>query len=1130
MFVRRSATVLGSAALLVLGTAVPAQATEPAAPGPAPGPVKDRTVTLITGDKVIVDGAGHAVHTQPARGREGMRFLVQQDAARLVVTPTDAVPLIAAGRLDQRLFDVTGLLAAGYTDARRDTLPLIVAGRPDLASKAITPGVAVTRYLPSVDGAAVQVRKADAAAFWSVVPKDTAAPGTAVAPGTGTALGDPGAAPGAGTIWLDGLRKPMLDHIVPRIGAPVAWQAGLTGRGVTVAVLDTGVDPTHPDLAGQVVEARNFVDDDQPVDQVGHGTHVASTIAGTGSASDGRYRGVAPDTSLLNGKVCAVDGCPESAILAGMQWAVDRHARVVNLSLGGSDNAEIDPLEEAVNRLTEQAGTLFVIAAGNAGRCSAHDRVASPASADAALSVGAVDGTDAFASFSCQGPRVGDGAVKPDITAPGAGIVAARAKGTPNGDQNPVDDWYTRLSGTSMATPHVAGSAALLAQAHPEWTAGQLKAQLMASARVNPANTAFQQGAGRVDLARALTQTLTTSPTSVSLPGQPWPHTDDTPVTRTLTYHNAGSAPITLALAVTATGPDGAPAPAGMVRLSADTLTVPAGGSADVDVTADTSVAGPDGDYAGRLVATGPDETPLSTPLGTQREVESYNLTLRHRDRAGATPTAAVGYLMGDFDQRYNLRYTTTAGTTTIRLPRGSYAAGALVQTGTGADAPMALLGTPKVDLTHDVDLTFDARTAKPIDVRPPRASARLPEGLVKVDMSTAHDLVSFGLYVHDGYQRLTMGHVGADGDPARFRASVHGDWLQPDQDGQGADSPYIYHLTWYSLGRMFDGLYRRPGTSDLATVHADYPGPHDRYVTTSSVAVPNDNVQPSVYLQQDFPLPNRITHFFQPDGVAWVTTAYRYRLVDGDKVSEATQSTDNLVYRRGQVTRERWWAGVLGPTLAQPNWFAYQTLGGGMRIVVPPFGDGNPGHFGTLLTDTARTTLYRDGTQVAQSGSAGQIRYRPPAAAATYRLDTEATQSIFDTSTRITASWRFQAPALTATYTVLPILAVRFAPEVDQTIRAPGGRPFQIPITVQRSVVPESAGGTPVPEVASLTVEASQDDGASWQPVFLRKSADQWTATLYHKVSGFVSLRATAVDLAGNSVEQTIIRAYGLR
>ncbi|WP_436757695.1 S8 family serine peptidase [Streptosporangium sp. V21-05] len=193
---------------------------------------------------------------------------------------------------------------------------------------------------------------------------------------------------------------------MPRTGAPAAWARGLDGTGVKVAVLDSGIDDTHPDLAGKIAGRSNFVPDYEGDDDLnGHGTHVASTLAGTGAATGGRYRGVAPGATLLDGKVCfdyGGDGlCPESSILEGMQWAVASGAKVVNLSLGAPDAPGVDPLEAAVDGLTDRYDALFAVAAGNRGLART---IGSPASADAALAVGAVTKTGEVDSYVQQGP------------------------------------------------------------------------------------------------------------------------------------------------------------------------------------------------------------------------------------------------------------------------------------------------------------------------------------------------------------------------------------------------------------------------------------------------------------------------------------------------------------------------------------------------------------------------------------------------------------------------------------------------------------------------------------------------------------------------------------------------------
>ncbi|WP_445270826.1 S8 family peptidase, partial [Streptomyces sp. DSM 41634] len=206
--------------------------------------------------------------------------------------------------------------------------------------------------------------------------------------------------------WRDGVRQASLDRSVPQIGTPAAWKAGFTGKGVKIAVLDTGTDSTHADLKGQILASNNFSASKDTKDRVGHGTHVASIAAGTGAASKGKFKGVAPDAKLLSGKVLDDEGYGEdSGILAGMEWAVAQGADIVNLSLGGEDTPDVDPLEAAVNKLTAEKGVLFAIAAGNEG--DGAGTVGSPGSADAALTVGAVDVKDKLAEFSSRGPRVG---------------------------------------------------------------------------------------------------------------------------------------------------------------------------------------------------------------------------------------------------------------------------------------------------------------------------------------------------------------------------------------------------------------------------------------------------------------------------------------------------------------------------------------------------------------------------------------------------------------------------------------------------------------------------------------------------------------------------------------------------
>lgn len=166
-------------------------------------------------------------------------------------------------------------------------------------------------------------------------------------------------------MWLDGKVRATLSDTTAQIGAPDVWSGGNTGEGVGVAVLDTGVDAGHPDFAGRIAATASFVPDQDVTDRNGHGTHVASTVAGTGAASGGVEKGVAPGASLHIGKVLDNSGSgQDSWVLAGMEWAVrDQHAKIVSMSLGDSPTDGTDPLSEAVNWLSAETGALFVVAA-----------------------------------------------------------------------------------------------------------------------------------------------------------------------------------------------------------------------------------------------------------------------------------------------------------------------------------------------------------------------------------------------------------------------------------------------------------------------------------------------------------------------------------------------------------------------------------------------------------------------------------------------------------------------------------------------------------------------------------------------------------------------------------------------
>ncbi len=299
---------------------------------------------------------------------------------------------------------------------------------------------------------------------------------------------------------------------------------GVTGAGVTVAVIDSGVKP-HADLPATRIKA--FVDfvrgQTTPYDDYGHGTHVAGIVAGSG-ATHSSYKGVAPSASIVALKVLAADGTGKTSdVMAALEWVLANHVayniRIVNLSLGHPiyEAAATDPLVQLVEQLTKR-GILVVVSAGNMGRNAigqtVYGSVTSPGNAQGAMTVGAADNKltlprsdDGAAPFSSRGPTRFDLFLKPDVLAPGYQMASLRSVGSTLDLKYPtlkIGTSYFRLNGTSQAAPVVAGGAALLFQANPRLTSHTAKAILQFTAQRLTSVDLFTQGAGEVNLAGAV--------------------------------------------------------------------------------------------------------------------------------------------------------------------------------------------------------------------------------------------------------------------------------------------------------------------------------------------------------------------------------------------------------------------------------------------------------------------------------------------------------------------------------------------------------------------------------------------------------------------------------------------------
>lgn len=1125
------------ATALVAGLISPATAAQ-AEPRGTAGPGRTQTITLISGDKVVVDERGGLVGVE---GRPGMKFAQYVQDDHQYVVPADAVDALGQDRVDKRFFDVTALHSFGYTDDKIDRIPVLDNGFR----------------------AAAAVPKKEAEQRWK-----------------GRA-----AARSAGKLWLNGKAKISLDQSVPMVGAPAAWQSGFDGTGVTVAVLDTGYDQNHPELAGVVSQSKDFT----PAgiqDNIGHGTHVAATIAGH---SD-KYTGVAKGAKLAVGRVCEAEWCEESAILAGMEWAArEVRAKVVNMSLGtqmASDGT--DPLSAKANELTAETGALFVAAAGNSG-----DRVKvnGPAAADAALAVANLTKSGTVNEWSSRGPRHKDFAVKPDIAAPGTDIVAARAEGTLW--EYYVDDLHAKLTGTSMAAPHVAGAAAILAQRNPSWTAAELKANLMAT--VKPvADTPANVGAGLLDVGRAVSQQVRADVGSLSFGLLEWPHTKT--FTKTITYSNASAEPVSLALQHDLGADFSVPA----------SVTVPAGGTAKVDVVLDPRKG--NGTFFGHVKASGGDVS-LTTAVGAYVQEERRTLTLSVTGRDGKPVPDEFVVLVNMATKEASIM-DITDGVGSARIGVGDYAViGRIDEKTANYDwfAPMSATEVAgRVSLTADATVTLDARQGKQIslqlpddksevwyrnaDLRVPfkpgkisgvasiidgrvplyglSFGAALPELTYDSALKAGQPLISVvggfpvrywesSTYLKPGEHQLDVAERGADvrgklalvrttgEDPYEVARTMQEAgavavlWAGPVPFGFSTrsvipviavaehhvtttparltlraitGSPVSYALYLQDKGKLPVGT-RKLRHSELAEVKARYHASgEDGYVGQRNYPVING--LPLLHLgamDEDLLGPVQRTEYYSAgNGLGWYH--------EGFEGATSWADLKTVTYEPGKKYERSNHRAVASPRFGRPTAVTW-SLGGGVdrtgdliTVRISPFG-------GSTWVENWRNSGFGSVELRHDNEVVGYSDYRGGTLPATakdgrYTMTLSAGRDTPALSKNAWTTWGFSGAADGK----LPLLEVDYTLPVDMRNSWKAGVPMPVKFSAARQ-----AGAAGKATIRELRAYASFDDGVNWVPV--KSLVPPGGAP-----GGFVSLKVVAEDTDGNTIDQTVVRAYRLR
>ncbi|MFD7230424.1 S8 family serine peptidase [Streptomyces sp. NPDC059881] len=1249
-------TVMGAATAAVLaatavGPSVAAGPRDGAADGrpltgsraAAAAEARSVAVTLVTGDRVVVRGAGTASPAAAALPREdGSVPLLQtrQSGRDLYVYPEGAAAALAAGRVDEELFNVTGLIRQGYDDAHSTSLPLIAVYGTDVARSApATPrGAERSLVLDAVDGVALKADKKQAAGFWA----DVTSPRSR-------------AAAGLTKLWFDRKVRATLDRSTAQVHAPEAWAAGYDGKGTKVAVLDTGADAEHPDLKGRITAQENFTDSADAGDRQGHGTHTISTVGGSGAASGGSKKGVAPGAELLNGKVLNDHGSGATSwIIAGMQWAVDQKADVVSMSLGSQVPTDCtDPMSVAAEQLSQSNGTLFVVAAGNSG--PALNTVSSPGCTPGVLTVGAVDRDDSTANFSSLGPAIVSHTLKPEIAAPGVDISAAAAGGR-------GVHAYQSMSGTSMATPHVAGAAAILKQRHPDWTAQQLKAALVSSAKATIPGDVRETGAGRLDVKAALDTTVTGAP-AVQGGTFNWPQDSSDRTTVTLPYTNHAAAPVKLDLSVAkVTGNDGSRVRSTVARLGARSVTVPAGATVEVPLTLDPAARldrAQYGDVTGRILATVRGAAVVSTPFSLYVEPETVTLRVKLVDRAGR-PAAGASSLdvIGTDTATGERRFNDGATDQVYRLRPGSYflsAFAAVTGTADGQDS-VTYLGRPQLELTKDTTVVLDARKAHRLRVETDKpgenragtlafarswddtwlhagtitggrqiqryyasVDGRATDGdfefgsywrryapqigeLVVTGGPVLHPLTSgFGAANLDGSGSARLVDAGS-GTPEELAAAgakgrvvlvrvaddstvvgrqaqdakaagavaliahraAPGTWYPsagflgaqlpalsvPSDEAAGlltrlaagevtlrwkatAKSPYVYNLAFPEDGPVTSERTYRVRDAKLGVTEATYRAmgtPADYLDSVSAVRRGSGQRIHLGGLVDVVSAPGRRTEYHTAGD-----TTYAQTVSSSFPWGEFMEGAPHT-YKSGQRRGESWYGGVVAPAAPRDPATGEPVLvaerqGDLIGVATAFWGDGEHAGQAGSFGDIGNMTLKRDGEEIGDSPYPFGV-FEVPAEDAAYELALNTMKvgqpaAVWKRSTEVSTVWTFRSARDESAYSQgIPVLfPVIGLPEDElKTLPAADGQKLTLRVSGHAGYTPGA--------LVSAKLSYSYDGGTTWTEARTSRQGGAWTASVDHagRSGAPVTLRTELTDANGNSVTQTVVRAYDVR
>jgi len=1041
-------------------------------------------VTIVTGDVVIVtdlSGGQKGISIIPADpAKLGQSFQTFETPEGTYVFPSN----INLDKLDIELFNIDYLISEGYH--KRANLPVIVS-TADLSEQIIQ---SIESGLRDFEGR-ITDSFSTISALAVRLPLDT------IKDSIQTLL----KRADVEKIWLDRTVHISLGESVPLIGAPELWDAEYNGTGVEIAILDTGIDDTHPDLDDldddpgttdpKVIRAIDFTDDFTTDDLFGHGTHCAGIAAGTGTASGGINKGVAPGAFLWNVKVLNQYGSGyESWIISGIEYAAygpdgtentGDEADIISMSLGGSTTDGTDPMSMAVDAAVD-ARVAVVVAAGNWGD---YFQIDCPGVARKAITVGASTKEDQIASLSSRGPTI-DWRIKPDVLAPGASITSCVPYSL-------YGTYYQSWSGTSMATPHVAGAVALILQKGVplDWKAPQYAKNTLISTAVDLGYDVYTQGGGRIYVPSAAYAQVLVDPATVSF----GIYSEDTLDNATLTFYNLNETSnrvLTLNVMVydIYTG-----APIVCASLNTTTLNINPGSNASVLLTIDTAV--PKSLYSGRLVA---DIDTGDTVHAIFGFAKLNKVTVTKVNMTGAPAADDYVYVIGDpgFPE-LTYKWTDQYGNATFYVIDGTYH---VVSMGMdyATDSTVYTIVEDK-SISGNAIVNLDERDTVPIDFDMNKPAQILAEKNARLVYEGEHFGVCF-FGILWWYPSSALAYVTPTSFSIGFAYSYYPEAYYNSSDPGTIDTP-----EWHKL------LFTQLNILGSLTFVADYDVLVQR-TTDYKVAIVPDVAERVQFVQ---------------DPIVWCDTTFAWRM---------TVPQSRLEWLSPEPAYYSGWYSKWDPSWDWDFETPEYTYAAGAETYLAfgehPFTSGaeihvETGYFyvwGSISEDTfgnsfanftrnvsGNLTIIQNGVQVYRTEIWDRFWESlsfsgTPVFTVIIEGDCDLNLSK-NTSTELT-------------FTANPTQDCQ-PPQVTMRPRDSNLSCFVQPgeVLVDLNVSDESA-------ISSIALEYSLDDGTTWHLASLtEQDPNTWIANLGVLSDSYVSLRVNATDSWGNRISQTTIRGF---